>query len=608
MEKIQAKNTALKVLGFSLAIAPALLIALLILKNSVNVPFWDDWGVGVFLSGVFPELKLSLEQLIFQHNESRYAFPRLIFIALAYMNNSIWNLTYQMWVSFALACLISINIFHLIKLTVKGSFTKVIFLTIICNSLIFAPIQYENWLWGIQLIVFMPIVCITTCLVVIYSGINRTFKLFICLILCTISTYSYANGMLSWVIIFPIFVLSKSWKWRVFKEEKWLYVGWLTAFTANIFVYFYNYQKPQQTPGFIYALAHLDQTIKYFLSFLGAPLGWGTVKYVKWQTYSLINNNIIIGALLLILFLATCFYFIKHRQEQVIIYRMTGWLTIGSYAVISGFVTSLGRVGFGLGTSLAPRYTTFSVYLPLALISLVAIIYDDAKSRNYLEKQSLKIAQAGMFILLVGFLYLHILTSGHAIPNYYQMKLDRLNGKTCLAFINVVNDEECLKKKVFDVNNIKEIVKMVDNKNLLDTNFIETNKIQNIQSRINVSADRLIYGWFDTVRQDKDLYVAEGWARLLKKKQPADAVLLTYEKGKEEDIIFAISDTRVKRVDVVKATKNPEYSMSGWQKTFPASKLPKGWVKIKAWAFDSETNKAYQLGRTHVVNNQGNSL
>ncbi|MBE9227341.1 hypothetical protein IQ264_18090 [Phormidium sp. LEGE 05292] len=604
MEKRKAKNIILRVLGFSFAIAPALLIAILLLKNSVNVPFWDDWAVGVFLSRVFSELKLSVEQLISQHNESRYAFPRLIFIALAYLNNGKWNLTYQMWVSFALACLISINIFYLIKLTVRGKFLKVIFLTIICNSLIFAPIQYGNWLWGIQLIVFMPIACITTCLVVIYSGINRTAKLFICLILCTISTYSYANGMLSWVIIFPIFALSKSGKWRIVKEEKWLYVGWVTAFTANIVVYFNNYQKPLQTPSFIYALAHLDQTIKYFLSFLGAPLGWGTFKYVYLENFSLVNNNIIIGLGLIILFLGACVYFVWHRQEQVIIYRMTGWLTIGSYAVISGFVTSLGRVGLGLNTSIAERYTTFSVYLPLALICLAAIIYDDAKSRSYLEKHRQKIAQTGMFILLVVFLCLHILTSELAISQMYMFKLDRLQAKSCLAFINVLADEKCLTEKLYpNLQYLKQNVKIVNDKNLIDINFINNVKIQDIQGKMNISENGLGYGSFDKVSQDKDLYVAQGWARLLNKKQLADAVLLTYEKGKDEDIIFAISDTRVKRVDVVNATKNPEYSMSGWQKTFPTSKLPKGWVKIKAWAFDSETSQAYQLGGIHVVKN-----
>ena len=581
MAKNGANNIVLKVLGFSLAIAPALLIAILIFKNSVNVPFWDDWVVGVFLSKAFSELP-SLELFIFQHNESRYAFPRLIFMALTYMNNGIWDLRSQMWASFGLACLIAINIFYLIKLTVKGNFLKLILLTAICNSLIFATIQYGNWLWGIQLIVFMPIACITTALLIIYSGINRIVKLFICLILCTISTYSYANGMLSWIILFPVFVLSKSWawKWKGLLEEKWFYLGWLATFIVNIAVYFNNYYKPQETPSLIYAITHLDQTIKYFFSFLGGSLGWGTIKYVNWQNSSLVTHNFIIGLCLIILFLGSCLYFFKHHQDQSIIYRMIGWLTIGSYAVISGLITSVGRVGFGLESSIALRYTTFSLYLPLALINLIVIIYDDAKTRNYLAEKSKRIAQAGISILLVSFLYLHIITSAFAMPHYYEWKLDRLQARACLVFINVLTNEKCLTEKVAgNVSHLKKFVQMLDDTNLLDAYLINSNKVQNIQRRRNVSVDGFNYGSFDTVTQEKGLYVAGGWARLPRRKQPADAVLLTYEKGKDEDIIFAISDTRVKRSDVVKVTKNQAYFMSGWRKTFPATKLPKGgWI------------------------------
>lgn len=608
MDKIKDKSIVLKVLGFSLAIAPAVLVAILIFKNSVNVPFWDDWAVGFFLSKVFSEFQLNLDTLIFQHNESRYAFPRLIFIALAYMNNRLWDVRSQMWVSFGLACLISINIFYLIKLTVKGSFIKLILLTIISNSLIFATIQYGNWLWGIQLIVFMPMVCITTCLIVIYSGINRITKLLLCITLCTISTYSYANGMLSWVIILPIFALSKSWKWENLLKEKWFYVAWFAAFITNLIVYFNDYKKPEGTPSFLYALTHLDQTTKYFLSFLGSSLGWGTVNYVNWQNSSLVNHNAIIGFLLIILFLGTFAYFFKHFQEPEVIYRMSGWLTIGSYFVISALVTSLGRVGYGLETSYSVRYTSFSVYIPLVLINLIAIIYDDAKSRNYLVNNAKIVTKLVMFILLTIFLSLHLLTSVYAIPKYDELKRERLQAKSCLVFIYALTDEKCLQEKVADnVSNLKQFVKMAEDANLLDAHLVGTRKVQNIQGRKNVSRDGFGYGAFDAVSQDKDLYVAGGWARLPKRKQPADTVLLTYEKGKDEDIIFAISDTIVERSDVAKVTKNQVYSMSGWQKTFPASNLPKGLVKIKAWAFDSKTSKAYQLIGVHVVNNQEKS-
>ncbi|MFB2935033.1 hypothetical protein ACE1B6_07115 [Aerosakkonemataceae cyanobacterium BLCC-F154] len=602
MNKITKRPEIWYFTGFILTIIPAFFMGMLIYQNSVNMPYWDDWEISLFLDKIYPEYKLPLQKWLAQANETRYLFPRFIFVGLAYLNKWNWDIRYQMWVSLALACLVSINVFRLTKWTIGESLLQVISIAILCNSLIFAPIQYENWLWGIQLIVFMPIACITTCLVVIYSNINRTTKLILCLILCTISTFSYANGMLSWVIVFPALAISKSWRWQDIFKEKWLYIPWIATFTANMAVYFYNYQKPSQTPGLSAGLLNPIESTRYFLSFLGTPLAWG-INSFDWQA-DVIRNNIIIGTILISLFGLALFYLLKHINESILIYRMSGWFVIGFYTVISGIITSLGRVGFGIGTSIAPRYMTFSVYLPLALVGLIAVMFDDAKNRGYLGKKKKIITQVIIGILLVSFLGLHILTNVFGIDRMYWTKLERLHAKTCMVFVNVVVDEKCLTEKVYPkLQAAVKLAKLVDDKNLIDAKFVYSKKVQDIQGTSAVSTDSLGYGWFDNVNQVKNLYVAGGWARLVERGQPADAVLLTYEKAKGEDIIFAISDTRVERPDVVKATKNQVYLMTGWQKAFSASKLPKGLVTIKAWAFNTEKGTAFPLEGSQQIKN-----
>lgn len=588
--------------GFILTIIPAFFMGILIYQNAVNMPFWDDWEISLFLNKIYPKYELTLQNWLAQANETRYLFPRFIFVGLAYLNKWNWDIRYQMWVSLALACLISINVFRLIKWTISENLFKVIFIAILCNILIFSPVQYENWLWGIQLIVFMPIACVTTCLAVIYSGISRTNKLILCLILCTISTFSYANGMLSWVIVFPALAISKTWHWQDIFKQKWLYIPWIAGFTANMAVYFYNYQKPSQTPGLLAGLLNPIESFRYFLSFLGAPFALGIHKFDLQGEY--IRNNITIGTLLIILFGAAWLYLLKHIQESNLIYRMTGWLVIGCYTVVSGLITALGRVGLGIETSVAPRYMTFSIYLPLALIGLIAVIYDDAKNRGYLDKNKKLITQIIIGLLLVSFFGLNILMNEFAIGQIRWTKLERLHAKTCLAFVNVVVENKCLTEKVYPrLDAVKRLAKIVDEKDLIDTKFIYSSKAQDIQGKSTVSADSLGYGWLDKISQVKNLYVAGGWARLPKRKQPADAVLLTYEKAKGYDIIFAISDTRIQRPDVVSATKNQVYLMTGWQRTFSVSKLPKGVLKIKAWAFDTETGKAFPLDGSQQINN-----
>ncbi|MFB2834730.1 hypothetical protein [Floridanema evergladense] len=590
--------------GLILTIIPAFLIAILIYQNSVNIPFWDDWEIGLFLNKVYPEFKLTLESLISQHNESRYAFPRFIFIGLTYFNNWNWDIRHQMWVSLVLACIVSINIFRLIKWTIGESLIKVIFLAILCNLLIFSPVQYENWLWGHQLIVFFPIACVTTCLVAIYSGINRKVKLVICLILCTISTYSFANGMLSWIIVFPALAISKSWKWQDIFQDKWLYIPWIATFTANMAVYFYKYEKPPETPSITYGILHPNEALPYLLSFLGAPLGWGTIKY-NWKFSSLVNNNIWIGTILIILLLGVFSYFIKQRKDPTVIYRMTGWLTISFYVITSGLITSLGRSGLGLESSVALRYMTFSVYLPLTLVNLIAIVYDDAKTKGFLINKSKRVAQAGILLLLTGFLYFYIITAELTIPRMYTIKLDRLQAKACYIFLNIAPEEKCITEKVYpSFSGLQKRAKLIDYLGIIDAKLLNNDKIQDIQATNRVTNEEWGYGWFDQVKKvDKNNYSAGGWAVLPEKKEPADAVILTYEKTPGEDIIFAVFDNRVERPDVVKAMKTTNYLISGWQKTFAANRLPKGVVKIKAWAFDTEKVKAYKVGGDRLVKN-----
>jgi hypothetical protein len=382
---------------------------------------------------------------------------------------------------------------------------------------------------------------------------------------------------------------------------------------TNMIVYFYDYKKPPGLPSFTDGLLRPFQAMQFFLSFLGAPLGKekipsnlvGTVNNISALANNVNYTVIIIGALLAILFVATWIYLVNQKKNYALIYRMIPWLTIGSYTFISGIITSFGRVGFGVGTSLGLRYMTFSVYLPLALVNLLAIIYDDAQNRGYLLRNRKVFTQMIIGILLATFLYFYMITSNFAIEHIYLVKLDRLQGKACLAFINVVPEEICLTKKLYpDFPNLKPRVKMVQSLQLIDTKFVSSNNIQDIAVNPIDSSNHIEYGAFDNIdKVDNQTFFAGGWAILPEKKEPADAVVLTYETTKDEEIIFAISDSKGKRPDIVEATNTQQYAMSGWEKTFPASRLPKGLVKINAWAFDTETAKAYKLGGTHVVKN-----
>ena len=131
-------------------------------------------------------------------------------------------------------------------------------------------------MWGIQIVVFTPIVCITICILIAYSRLNNIAQILICMVLSTISTFSYANGLLAWVIVLPVLALVKLKSWSEFRKNIILYLFWIIGFIANITFYFHDYQKPLSNPNPFESTQYPYQVLQYFLAFLGGSLGVGS--------------------------------------------------------------------------------------------------------------------------------------------------------------------------------------------------------------------------------------------------------------------------------------------------------------------------------------------
>jgi hypothetical protein len=613
LKRIQQYRGAWLPVVFCLAILPACLLGFLIVKYSVNVPFQDQWAIARLLPK-WVEGKLSFGDLIAQHNESRKFFPRLIFLTLAQFTH--WDVRYEMLVSFLLASLVAINLYRLNRLTVGGSALKGLLLAAIANLIIFSPVQWDNWLWGIQVVVFMPIACISTAISVCYSQLKLNTKFGICLGLAIVSTYSYANGILYWLVVFPVLLPT----WRDWFAHRRLVIGWWLSFAIACMVYFYNYQKPAQTPSFAYAFTHPITAVNYFLAFLGNPLGYGGI-------FPLVLQSSLVGLLLLLVAGGICLYFVKYRTD--LIYPNRGWLSLGAYSLISASITTLGRVGFGIEQATSSRYTTFSLYFLVALIHLVAIALGRAFS-DRLHPQMidgtdrfragtgalsqplpvdgtdrfragtgvlpLRVIAFGLGILLILFLFLHGQTFIHSVQMMGYTRTSRLQGKACLLAINNFVQEDCLKEKVSPrLSVVQERVHPINKYGFLQPPLLTT-KIAEEIGRDNFE-DTNKYGYFDSLQQNADgSYTVIGWAILPQKRESADAVILTYTDRNNKSVMFAIADNQFPRDDIAKAYSNPDYRNSGWLGKIAKDKLPAGKLQIRAWAFDTDTGKAFRLG------------
>ncbi|MGB3512317.1 MAG: hypothetical protein WBA93_24380 [Microcoleaceae cyanobacterium] len=578
-------------IAIAITILPAVVMGILILNYSVNLPFWDQWNLMPQLFIKISENSLSWQDLISQHNESRKLFPRLIFLGLAYLTN--WDVRYEMLGTFLLACLVSVNIYRLNRLTVNTKTTPGLLIAFLANLLIFSAIQYDNWFWGIQLVVFMPIACITTAILVAYSRFSITMKFLISLVLCIISTFSYSNGMLAWIIVLPVLVLAPLKSCSDLFKQKWLCFGWVTAFIASITIYFYDYSQPAQSPGITPAFLNPAQTLQFFLAFLGSPLGSGN------QIFPL-THSIFIGGVEIAIFFCLCLYLLRHIQDYALLNRIIGWVMIGIYSIISALITSVGRVGLGLETSLHSKYTTFSLYLIVAIIHLLPIVFSYARSQGYLTKPKILLHKITVCVAIIGLVIWQFQSFTHSLKEIQTWHKWRLEGKTCLSFINIIENQSCITANILkNYDYVKNNANKINNLGMFKPGLVVSNNIEAIAAK--KSPDKT-YGALDGIIPFGSWYFVNGWAFLPDRNHPADAIILTYKNKADNWIIFDIlMSAQTQRESLVQLFNNPAYIDAGWEQTISGKLLPEGRSKIAAWAFDVKTGKAYKLDTNHRI-------
>jgi hypothetical protein len=104
-------------------------------------------------------------------------------------------------------------------------------------------------------------------------------------------------------------------------------------------------------------------------------------------------------------------------------------------------------------------------------------------------------------------------------------------------------------------------------------------------------------GYIDAIDPvDEHSWNAMGWGTFPYRNDPAEVVVLAGEDGSGSAIAFAETMVGGARPDVVQATHNRNYYLSGWGVTFKSSDVPPGTKIISAWAYDPLTGRAYRLG------------
>ncbi|RPI23299.1 MAG: hypothetical protein EHM61_20070, partial [Acidobacteria bacterium] len=576
--------TAIRWLVVGLVMLPIGFAALFIATYSVDVPYNDEWATArlfVYLA----EGSISFTHLFAQQNEFRQFFPHLLFLALGTITR--WNLRYEMLVSLLLASLVSFNIYRISRFTIIGT-EKRLWLLVGTNLLIFSPVQYESWLLGMQVVYFAPIACLTTCLSVAYSGLSLRAKLAIGVLLSIVSTFSSANGFLCWLLVLPVLLVVCDWR-RPFIPI--LIAGWMALCLLSVSFYLYGYRTPDWHPSLTESLGHPGRALTYLVAFLGAPLAPGSgIPQLVAAT--------LIGTLASILFVGACAYLWVGFGDRSLRRRMIVFITIGAYSLGTGLMVMTARLGFGIPQALSPRYSTFSLYLLVSLIYLAPIVLEHARANGYLptRMRTAPLASAVVAALLL----IHGLTATQGMLHAHTFRVHLRYFKACLLFVNVLRSPPPATLIPPSQGDLVTLANALNRLGYLRPGLIDGKRVEEIAMSTQHARPA---GAFENLHKTPDgRFIASGWAVLPEGREPAHAVLLTYRDGSGESSVFAIASMVGVPHGLVRALRQPAHDRTRWNRTFAQTDMPTtDPIHVDAWAFDTESGKAFKLTGSHVV-------
>jgi hypothetical protein len=350
------------------ALVPLFILIWIVARHSVDVPFHDQWQLVPLLEKMY-QGNLTFHDLWAQHHEHRLIFPRLIMLLLARLTH--WNIRCEMGVNILLALGIFTAFVHQVKITERRlAIGRLPWAVPAISLVVFSLSQFENWLWGWQLQMFLNLLAVLGGVVLLANN-NFSWRRFIVgALLGIVATYSFASGLLFWIIGLVILFVVTTGK----KERRPAVLAWLAISALVFWSYVYHYQKPAEHPAlnFIYQspLAYAAYLLKYFGGICAQYVGGGessdsAIAFVfglagmaafSWAGVALVHRKIADARTLL------------------------PYFAMSLYSIGSALITGVGRLGFGSNQALASRYCTMVTPFWITLVVWLILLRHDRSS------------------------------------------------------------------------------------------------------------------------------------------------------------------------------------------------------------------------------------
>ena len=510
-------------------IIPPFIFFWMFFKYTVDIPVNDDYNAILdFINKYIESDSLSEKiQLIFsQHNEHRIVYDRIWTIVCYEIFGQV-NFNYL-----ALVGNLSLFGFFWIFYNKIKEVTPSLFFLIPISVLIFNLTFHENITFAMATMSNLTGLLFSLLSLFFITKQNLSLKDFIFSILFfLLSIFTQGAGL----FLVPILLLTLMFK------KKWSYLTYLFIFVGIVLlVYFYQYQKPIQSPDLIDTIKYFKvRSILFSLAFLGSAFNYNLI-FTNDLNES-IGLTTVIGFFLFALYL----YIFKsnyYRKNLFIFSVMT-------LVIITSFVTALTRSQLGIETAGSSRYRINGVVF---LISIYIWLIETYKLDTTFKKTLLIIISLAYlyFFNIKHYEYLYYREKGlyYGIINFHSGDYSKLYG-----FEQELYNKKLIEsyhKKTYFLPSYKSLKEFYP----VSKEIIKTLKYQQ-KNEINYN--------IDDIAKIKDGYLIEGWTFLDGVNTKNQIVFLAVKSNKSNKLKF-FSTKQVSRFDLNPYFKRNDLKQAGF--------------------------------------------
>ncbi len=349
---------ALQILGpalLLLAVVPAAATAVVTMRFMYHVIYWDHWAnislIKEFLSGT-----LTLRDLMWQQNEHRLIFPRILMLCLIPWTH--WDLRYEV----ACSLLFAGGTWLTYSLTVfrdKSFFPRPALWSapLFFSLFVFSWRQYDNWMSAISNAYFLYGMASAAALYLLTAPVLRQRNLWIAGVLGVVGSGTFLPGLFIW----PAGGLALLMREMPPPQKRRICLSaWLAAGFVTTACFLNGYVKPSYHPDLNFGFHDPSLWLRYFFNFLGGAFT---------DHYELAG---LLGLLGFLFFgAASVFLFCTGGCSRRL---LAAAMMPGVMALMTAAACAVGRSGFSAWQAMTSRYVTLSYPLWISCYLLAALL------------------------------------------------------------------------------------------------------------------------------------------------------------------------------------------------------------------------------------------